>query len=42
MNKEDEGVQREEARAFWAANSAMRNAMITTERHPSMKQTGQP
>jgi hypothetical protein len=39
--KNDERVQREKARAFWVAKSAMRNAMITNERHSFMKHTGQ-
>jgi hypothetical protein len=40
--KKDERVQREEARDFRVAKSAMRNAMITTESHSFMKHTGQP
>jgi len=40
--REDERVQREEARAFWAAKSEMRNAMITAERQSFMKHTEQP
>ena len=33
----DERVQREEAKAFWVAKSAMRNAMNSSERHSFMK-----